>query len=295
MQLEYMPRFSESLPNQQLTKVKSWEHPLVNSRPIVVEFAGMMGSGKSTIVSLVIKELNRRGYRCPSQKQVASWMSESGFNNSLESPGILEKLKYYSVVSYLLAALRFPVIAFKSYRFALSVQPQNRDSWRVSRAPMNWMGIHKKYTQNAPYDVIIFEEAAIQYSNDVPLYANQFSSSAQKELISQLIGTDNHVVVFLKIDADTVLERIKGRKTESHCENMPSWIFENETEDYQRQKATHAINIFESTLRHLKALIPHSLIELDSLQEPKENAALVVEFIDKLLQSRRNKSEKKFQ
>lgn len=275
-----------TLANQQLSQINRLEQSVVMPRPIVVEFVGMMGSGKSTIASLVIKELNRRGYNCPSQKQIVSWMTSSGFNNSWESPGLIEKLKYYSKLSYLLAALRFPKIAFSSYRYALSVQPQNKDSWQTSRSPMYWMGILEKYTPNTLYDVILFEEATLQYINDVPLYGKNYSRKAQKELISKLIEKENHLVVFLKIDAESVLERIKGRAAEAHREDMPSWAFEHETEDYQRQKITHALNIFESTLKHLKALSPRSLVEIDALKEPKENAALVVECIEKLVQSR---------
>jgi thymidylate kinase len=272
--------------NQQLSKIDSLEQASVMPRPVIVEFVGMMGSGKSTIASLVIEELNRRGYSCPSQKQIVSWMTKSGFNNSCESPGIIEKLKYYSKLSYLLAALRFPRIAFSAYRYALTVQPKNKDSLQTSRAPMYWMGILEKYTQNTLYDVVLFEEATLQYINDVPLYGKQFSRNAQKELISKLIEKENHLVVFLKIDADSVRERIKGRAAEAHSENMQSWAFEHEAEDYQRQKITHAIDIFESTLKHLKALSPRSLIEIDALKEPKVNAALVVECIEKLVQSR---------
>jgi thymidylate kinase len=267
-----------------LPKTAAHQQQILRSRPIVIEFVGMMGSGKSTITSLVIEELHRRGHKCPSQKQIVSWMNKSGFNNSPQSPGILEKLKYYSTASYLFAALQFPVVAFKSYRYALSVQPQNLESWQVSRYPMNWMEILKKNTRNTPYDVIVFEEATLQYVNCVPLYAKQFSRRAQKDLISRLIAKENHVVVFTKIDADMALKRIKRRAAECHSKNMLAWEFEKETEDYQRQKAIHAINIYESTLTHLKTLIPHSLIELDSLKNPEENATLVVEFIEKILQ-----------
>lgn len=277
-----------TLGNQQLNKIDRLEQPVVTPRPVIVEFVGMMGSGKSTIASLAIEELNRRGYKCPSQKQTVSWMIKSGFNNSCELPGILEKLKYYSKLSYLLAALRFPRIAFSSYRYALSVQPQNQGTWQASRSPMNWMGILEKYTHNTLYDVILFEEATLQYINDIPLYGKHFSRNAQKELISKLIEKENHPVVFLKIDADSVLERIKGRAAEAHSEGMQSWEFEHETEDYQRQKITYAISIFESTLKHLKALSPHSLIEIDALNEPQENAALVADFIERIVQPRRN-------
>ncbi len=48
---------------------------------MIVEFVGMMGSGKSTIAHLVIQELNRRGYRCPSQEVTSNWMAESGLCN----------------------------------------------------------------------------------------------------------------------------------------------------------------------------------------------------------------------
>lgn len=137
--------------------------------------------------------------------------------------------------------------------------------------------------------MIVFEEAAVQYTNDVPIHGKQYSKSAQKKLISSiLIGQENHSVIFTKVDADTAIERIKGRAAESHLKKMLSWEFENEAEDTQIQKATHAINIFESTAGHLKTLIPHALIELDCLKDPKENADLVVAFIEKSLQYRRN-------
>ena len=273
----------KTLVNQQFSKINSLKQPVEMPRPIIVEFVGMMGSGKSTIASLVIEELNRRGYNCPSQKQIVSWMTRSGFNNSCESPGIIEKLKYYSKLSYLLAALRFPKIAFSAYRYALSVQPRNKDSLQTSRAPMYWMGILEKYTQNTQYDAILFEEATLQYINDVPLYGKQFSRDCQKELISNLIEKENHLVVFLKIDADSVRKRIKGRAAEAHREGMPSWAFEHETEDYQKQKIIHALNIFESTLNHIKSISPHTLIEVDALKQPKENVALVTDFIERYL------------
>ncbi len=253
------------------------------SQPIVVEFVGMMGSGKSTITRLVLDELNRRGYKCPSQKKIASWMAKSGFNNLPISPGILEKLCYYSKFSYLISALRFPLVALKSYRFAFSVFPQNRNSWQASRSSMNWMGIFKKYIRNSSYDAVVLEEGAIQYTLQIPLFGEQYSTNAQKQLISSLLANKNHIVVFLKIDAQTAMKRIQGRAAASHEQGMLAWQFENETEDEQIQRANQAVSLFASMLQPVRELAPHSLVEVDTLKDPKENAALVVDSIVRMV------------
>ncbi|HEY9675245.1 MAG TPA: hypothetical protein V6D11_27635 [Waterburya sp.] len=253
------------------------------SQPIVVEFVGMMGSGKSTITRLVLDELNRRGYQCPSQKKIVSWMAKSGFNNLPVSLGILQKLCYYSKFSYLISALQFPLVAFKAYHFALSVSPQNRNSWQASRSSMNWMGIFNKYIRNSPYDAVVLEEGAIQYTLQIPLFGEQYSDNAQKQLISSLLTNQNHLVVFLKIDAETAMKRIQGRAAASHQQGMLAWQFENETEDEQMRRASQAVNLFESLVKPLRELSPRSLIEVDTLKDPQENAALVVDSIERLV------------
>lgn len=260
------------------------------SQPIVVEFVGMMGSGKSTITRLVLDELNRRGYQCPSQKKIVSWMAKSGFSNLPVSPGILEKLCYYSKFSYLISALRFPLVALKAYQFAFSVSPQNRNSWQSSRSPMNWMGIFNKYIyiRNSPYDAVVLEEGAIQYTLQIPLFGEQYSSNAQKQLISSLLINQNHLVIFLKIDAETAMKRIQGRAAASHQQGMLAWQFENETEGEQMRRANQAVSLFESLVKPLRELVPHSLIELDTLKEPQENAALVVDSIERMVTEIKN-------
>lgn len=253
------------------------------SQPIVVEFVGMMGSGKSTITRLVLDELNRRGYQCPTQKKIVSWMAKSGFSNLPVSPGILEKLCYYSKFSYLISALQFPLVALKAYNFAFSVSPQNRNSWQASRSSMNWRGIFNKYIRNSPYDAVVLEEGAIQYTLQIPIFGEQYSSNAQKQLISSLLANKNHLVIFLKIDAETAMKRIQGRAAASHQQGMLAWQFENETEDEQMQRASKAVNLFESLVKTLRELTPRSLIEVDTLKDPQENAALVVDSIERMV------------
>lgn len=250
-------------------------------QPIVVEFVGMMGAGKTTIARLVIDELQRRGYKCPSTNLTAEWMIKSGFNNLPRAIGLLEKLSYYSKFSYLIAALQFPLIAFRSYRYAFSVVPQNRYSWQSSRTPMNWRGLFKKYIWNSSYDIVVLEEGALQYNIQIPLFGEEYSSNAQKKVISSFMEKENHLFVGVKIDTETAMERIQGRAAAAHSEGFSSWIFEDETEDYQLQKADQAINLLESTFNHIKALRPDSLIEIDSRKDPKENAERVLAFIDK--------------
>jgi thymidylate kinase len=262
------------------------------SSPMIVEFVGMMGSGKSTIAHLVIRELNRRGYRCPSQEVTAHWMAESGFCNEPVLPTKLAQLRYRSKLAYFIAAFQFPLLAFKSYRYALSVLPQNRSSWQESRNSMTWMGILNKYVQTSSYDVVVFEEAAIQYSNIVPLSGKHYSRNAQKALISSLIAKEKHLVIYTKINAKTVMERIRERAAASHAQGFLSWRFENETEDFQLRKATQAIDIFESTAKHLKRLIPSSFIELDCCKEPKHNADIVVDFIETQFFGRKTRTTK---
>ena len=253
------------------------------SQPIVVEFVGMMGSGKSTITRLVLDELNRRGYQCPSQKKIVSWMAQSGFSNLPISSRILEKLCYYSKFSYLISALRYPLVALKSYRFAFSVSPQNRNSWQASRSSMNWMGIFNKYIRNSSYDAVVLEEGAIQYTLQIPLFGEQYSSNAQKQLISSLLTNKNHLVVFLKIDAETAMKRIQGRAAASHHQGMLAWQFEKETEDEQMRRANQAVSLFESLVKPLREVAPRSLIEIDTLKDPQENAALVVDSIQRMV------------
>jgi len=250
-------------------------------QPIVVEFVGMMGAGKTTIAHLVIDELQRRGYKCPSIEVTNQWKIKSGLNNVPRAIGLLEKLHYYSKFSYLIAALQFPIITFQSYRYALNVVPQNRDSWQSSRTPMNWKGIFKKYIWNSSYDIVVLDDGVVQCQVSIPLGGEQYSSSAQRKLISTLMEGENHLFVAVKTDTVKALERIQLRAAEVHREGFSSWRFGDETEEYQVQKADQAISLFESTFKHLKALRPDSVIEIDSRIDPKENAERVLAFIDR--------------
>jgi hypothetical protein len=146
---------------------------------------------------------------------------------------------------------------------------------------MNWRGIFKKYIWNSSYDIIVLEEGTLQYNIQIPLFGEEYSSAAQRKLISSFIGKEDHLFVGLKIDTETAMERIQSRAAAAHSEGFSSWLFEDETEDYQLQKADQAINLFESTFNHIKALRPDSLIEIDSRKDPKENAERVLAFIDK--------------
>ena len=146
---------------------------------------------------------------------------------------------------------------------------------------MNWRGIFKKYIWNSPYDIVVLEEGALQYTIQIPLFGEQYSSAAQRKVISSFMEKENHLFVGVKIDPATAMERIQSRAAAAHQEGFSSWQFEDETEEYQVQKADQAISLFESIFNHIKALRPDSLIEIDSRTDPKENAERVIAFIDK--------------
>jgi hypothetical protein len=107
-----------------------------------------------------------------------------------------------------------------------------------------------------------------------------------------LLAKENHLVIYTKINAKTVMERIRERAAASHDQGFLSWRFENETEDFQLRKATQAIDIFESTAKHLKRLIPYSFIELNCCKDPKHNADIVVDFIETQFFGRKSSTTK---
>lgn len=185
------------------------------STPVVVEFMGPPGAGKTTVAHGVIEELERQGLRCFGH-------SKASEPESIEkkSGGMLSKTM--TLGRFAGVCVRHRRLALAALRFARGVEARGLAGFRRLFVLLSRFG-HLKRAMSEGYDVLVLDQGPLQ---------NIWSIGTTGDLRPgdrDLVPLVRHVVedlapifVLVELDPDLAVERIANRRTmRSRFDRMP--------------------------------------------------------------------------
>jgi len=234
-----------------------------NRRPLLVEFTGLPGAGKTTIARALLPELARAGYRCvvPGRLGAPPEAAPEG-SSTLGKLGTLGGLISVSAGN--------PSAFFRTLAYAWGVAPKNL----VTLRRMKTLLVRLRLIQGAmgaDCDLVVLDQGLIQ---------NVWSITAAGEppererglrpLVESLLVELSPLIVLVDIDVERAVERIGGRPTmDSRFDRMPAARAAALLERHRE--------ILERIVRRAVALPTVRCLRVDGGRPPEENVPLVME------------------
>lgn len=206
--------------------------------PIVLEFYGLPGCGKSTISHKLADDLRSKGLNV--------W-----------EPSYEIDRKYGKTMRKVVKFAKLASIAICNHRAYKGVRGLVEANGYHSMSALQQLGniAHKidGYKLADRYDVTIWDEGLVQASISLAINASRNASVNESSLMTYS-GDAKYVKVYVKVDKNTALKRMKGRDTnDSRVEKMASLedqmrylsLFETACENISKVKANRVTGYFE--------------------------------------------------
>jgi thymidylate kinase len=178
----------------------------LSSQPLLVEFIGVPGAGKTTIAQVAIENLNASGYRCFG----LSTLDKPETKEKLKG-GILSKLR--TTFQFALSCIIYPRIAIDALRFVMQVKPVN---FNTIQRYILFMARLKFFSSliEEDFDFIILDQGLIQYIWSIAVSGEEPTSDRYlAQLVNSLLDEMPLFVILVDIETELAIERIVNRPT----------------------------------------------------------------------------------
>lgn len=223
--------------------------------PIVLEFYGLPGCGKSTISHKLADDLRSKG--------LSVW--EPSYEIDRKSGKTMRKVVKFAKLA------NFAICNYRAYKGVRELVEAN--GYQGMSALHQLANIAHKidsYKLADRYDVTIWDEGLVQASISLAVNGCRNASENENSLMTYT-GDIKYVKVYAKVDKDTALQRMKGRETnDSRVEKMASLevqmrflsVFEGACESIDNVKANRVVGYMElDTVRFSLDEINNRLLE----------------------------------
>lgn len=228
---------------------------------MTVELFGLPGSGKTTLVESVSRNLVSTGYSALSRSDINSWFHVQPWH---------KKFSFFFQNAH-----RFSATFFSGIFLALSARPFRKDSLvRVFRVQKTIISRDFFYRKNKPDSLLIMDQSEIQEIWSLLALSNRYKRNLLELYIKNILQCDSRcrVYVYLRASASLASERVSMRQNGGSR-------FENVDKHTRQAIFLNSMNVFEtiaSVLRQEGRL----LIDLDSREELAECVDIVVSAIE---------------
>jgi thymidylate kinase len=224
------------------------------SRPVVVEFVGLPGAGKSTLATRVLQELRTRGYDCAGRELLRA-----------EATGA--KLRYWSGHLGLLRSTAMAVVAVSA-----GGPEARRHAARLGR----WASGFERLSR-ARNEIVVLDQGVVQQAWSSLIRAP--SGTAHLVQLLDLILRDavpRLVLVYCDVLLDVALQRIAARpEGKSTFDGMPP-------SEARQLLAAHAKDLRELFAHSVAALqAPH--LTVDTGRPLADSSRAVLELVESLI------------
>lgn len=232
--------------------------------PLIIEFNGLPGSGKTTLSSHIADYLNKNNIRCLLYQDYLKL-------NSRKS----KVLKVSNFLFELMKPSNWPFIYY-STSFLKSAGLWSRD--RISRLrSMFYMYMNiKKLIKKESIDVIIIDQGVIQTIISI-LFLKNLSCEEQVNKILECLSETitKFCIINVHVDVDLVSQRIvKRQKMSSRIDRMN----EEEARDYLLANSRNF-----NKIRKIISEINIQHLNIDTFLDVKKNSRIITDWIFKLL------------
>jgi thymidylate kinase len=227
-------------------------------RPILIEFVGPPGAGKSTIARQVTILLEARGFACACRPPLVT--------------GVIDNIVHRRALMW--HRVKHSRLLFEALRFQRSIHPSKLPRLR---APLQllFLDYYIKIMMSRSYDVVIMDQSFIQTLWSVMIFGAEPHHSPLNRLLaplySQYLGS--MVFVMIDIDAHIAAERARARSREySRFDQMGL----DQAATLIRMNAT---NLRKAMAR--AAILTRAPVQpLSGLQCPEDNAVRLADFVE---------------
>ena len=233
---------------------------LTNQNPLVVEFVGLPGSGKSTLSNLVTSKLETKGIKIVSRAEILQQWHQT---------------KALSKLSKLFAsnANQWNILR-NSLTFAARVKPINLQSFlRAGRVFVN-VKRNDAVVRARNCQIILLEQGLLQTVWSIVITGSLPQLGYPKQIMTTLFDNRAIAIINCQIDLDTAVSRIKNRpqkkKKDSYFDLMDS-------------KQVH--NLLTKYFPYLQEIVNYAqtaqipILEVDSSLTVEENSEKIVNWI----------------
>jgi hypothetical protein len=167
--------------------------------PIVIEFFGLPGAGKTTIANCFTEALRARGYRVQTANDFVLWLSQQ------------PKLKK---LGFLLSDLRNAIRQlFCCTLFGLRLRPIKALSFsRIVRVPYINL-CFERYLDTLGRTVVVMDQANMQLIWSIGAFASRYDKASLNEACTATLGTHLRYYACLTPDPAETSLRLQGRKS----------------------------------------------------------------------------------
>ncbi|MGF1540307.1 MAG: NB-ARC domain-containing protein [Pleurocapsa sp.] len=226
-------------------------------KPLIVEFVGLPGAGKTTISQQVELKLKERDLQIVSRDKILKqWEQEN---------------LWQKVVQLLPDNLHDWHILINSLIFALQVRPINRQSFSKAAKIFANFKRNNAVALAKDCDIILLDQGLLQETWSVSITGSPPPGKYLKREIIPLFDRSTTIIIYCQIDIDTALKRIQNRTTSNSR--------------FDQMDAKKAQELLEKYFFYLQEIINCArtsntiILELDSSQEIKEQSKKAVNLI----------------
>jgi thymidylate kinase len=187
----------------------------------VVEFAGLPGSGKTTIARAALAELEDMGLRCFCNESLVDRSSVQR-RKSAHATG-----KLTTLARLLLSCARSGRVAFDLARCIAHTRSRNRSSLTRAASLMVLLDEIKSVPADC-YDLVLLDQGLLQYVWSIFVAGDLPPDRHLQRLVATVLEEVPLAVIFVGIDATSAASRIGGRVTRSSRfdEFSPAQVYE---------------------------------------------------------------------
>lgn len=243
----------------------------MSTAPLVIEFIGLPGAGKTTIAQKAIEYLTSSGYRC------------FGLS-TLDNPEGIEKKKggFFSklrtLYNFAFSCVMYRRLAINVFLFAINVKPLRLVNLQRSLLLLVRLKVMKTL-MDGNYDLIIIDQGLIQYVWSIAVTGEHPSNIKYLErVLKSILEEISLFVIMVDVETELAVKRIVSRPTmRSRFDRMPASKAEAMLSKHKQ--------IFSQIIDTAHTFRDTGYLNIDGSQPIPKNVSLIVPFIEQARQA----------
>ena len=250
---------------------------------LMIEFMGLLGSGKSTIARALAQRLHERGRRCQMLPRIDDWIACNRQRLARHAPAraALERVKPLAIG---LHAATCPGLYAQALALVAACRPLHPAA-RLHRATrlLGWARQTHGLEQHDGHDLLLLDEGIMHHLWPIVMYDGTVREQALAATARRLALDPPRLIVHVRAEPDTALARLRERAGLGPDDPVRLFRFHDASADHARQIMHRLAWCDEVAGAAVRRATPGRLIELDAAAEPAANADRLTPLVEQAL------------